>query len=320
MAARMTGASPVVSTILNKPQNDMKIREIIVERVSLSANIPEVSRLLTNIIKHIIGKPPKTIPEKIDFNFMGIQNTKLVDAIVPALVTFAKQSQNVNVDVKFVRLPAGVGAAFIPDENTIKMSSTMLTDLIRLFFKYFTTGEDIMADVSNVVAKMTAVFIHELTHVVQVTRGAGNHEKSMLYNKAAVDKYVDSLEPDRKKQSAMLKTAGITRNQINVNLAKLDLENEIVKPENIAIYKAQPEEISAFAHEYAVKQLSPILNKPKAEQLSFIDNSLRALATEAKDDNNPYSGMNTPEYQKVYRRFLKTIYGLLIDYRETLSP
>ena len=160
MAARMTGASPVVSTILNKPQNDMKIREIIVERVSLSANIPEVSRLLTNIIKHIIGKPPKTIPEKIDFNFMGIQNTKLVDAIVPALVTFAKQSQNVNVDVKFVRLPAGVGAAFIPDENTIKMSSTMLTDLIRLFFKYFTTGEDIMADVSNVVAKMTAVFIH----------------------------------------------------------------------------------------------------------------------------------------------------------------
>jgi hypothetical protein len=293
----------------------MKIREIIQERIlqeriSLTPSLPEIHNIISDVVSGVFNKKPKTLPERMDVRFASIYNTLLVDGLIPALVNFAKQKHNIDVDIKFARLDTGVNGKYDPDDNAIFLSSKLMFNLVNLIFKYFTTGDDVSSETANIVNIITSVVIHELTHVIQTNGGKRVHEKSMIYNKDAVDAELSTIEPNKKKQSALLKGTGSTRNQINLIVAKRNLTD----PKNLAIYKAQPEEITAFAHEFIAKELATMVNQPVDIQKQFINNSLRELSTQAKD--HQYSSMT--DYTKVYRRFLKAVYLELISYSESL--
>lgn len=289
----------------------MKIRELIVERISLTSHTSEVTGIIKKAVINIMNRKPKTLPsDKPDMNFFLIHNTLLVDSISASLESFVKSKFNIDITVKFSRLEKGVGGSYNSETNSISFNSSPLIKIINLLYQHYTTNDDIISEVSVIAHELTGIFIHEMTHVLQVKNGGTNREKSMIYNKGAVNQYVSGLEPDKAKQSKMLKQAGISRNQINLILAKDALSD----PKNVAIYKGQPEEIVAFAHEYIVKQLSLIINKSKEEQLQFIANSLKELSKASSE--TPYSNMK--EYASVYRRFLKSVYLELVSYRDSL--
>lgn len=305
----------------------MKIREIIQEhilqeRISLTSYLPTIQNTILGALNktatEYAGNHPSVLPQNPEFDeiisAMRVFSEGLAPAITPLLVDcltkLVKQMTNFDVKVEITELDKGVGGSYIPETNTLKLTSEWPARIGSGYFWAIAAPKRKIDILKKGIGSLAGVIIHESTHVIQTNGGARVHEKSMIYNKDAVDAELATIEPNKKKQSALLKATGSTRNQINLIVAKRNLTD----PKNVAIYKAQPEEITAFAHEFISKELATMVNQPVDIQKQFINNSLRELSTQAKV--HQYSNM--ADYTKVYRRFLKAVYLELISYSESL--
>ncbi len=146
----------------------------------------------------------------------------------------------------------------------------------------------ISADVRTTIGQLTKIFIHELTHSVQL-------------HTAKSDDYAHSY---------------IERDKLKFYTAILDPKTQ----HDIDIYLGQPEEISAHAQELVSDLGTKLYEKPKREQLKIINQFFKDIQTNSI--KHPYTHMASskdPTMRLVFRRFLKQLYQELAEYKKTIK-
>ena len=268
----------------------MRIAEILSERISLSSYTPTVNRALHTAVANIF-KMPTQPPAKMDMQFMVKYNTAFVNAIKPILTDYAKQITNSEVTIQFKSLPNGTGQ-YIEDTNTITISPKVLSKLITLLYKQFTDKIDVSTELDTIIGYLTSVFLHEVTHATQVSHGQRYKYKRGYIEKDKI-KFFTALIQDEFKS-----------------------EEEKVRAHEI--YKSQPDEIAAYAQEAASDLINKIHKLPVAEQATAITVFLKEISKQATTYSD-FKNRQEPGYEKVYRRYLKSIYQHLTDYQSSLS-
>ena len=267
----------------------MKVTEIICESISLTTVTPKLNSALSNAVLHVFNSPPKSPISKMDMQFMVKYNTVFVNAIKPILSQYAKHLTNTDVNIQFKSLTQGTGQ-YIEDTNTITITPKVLATLIKLLFSHYTSKIN-MSDVKTTVDQITSIFLHEVTHAIQVSHGQRyeykhgyiEHDKIKFFTALVQDKFNSEEERQR--------------------------ANEI--------YKSQPDEIAAYAQEAATGLISKIHKLPHEEQVTAIDVFLRELPKQ--NTYTDFKNRSNPRYEKVYRRYLKLIYQTLDNYKSSLK-
>lgn len=212
-----------------------------------------------------------------------------VNAIKPILTDYAKDITNTDVTIQFKSLPQGTGQ-YIEDTNTITISPKVLSKLITLLYKHQTDKID-TSDVITIISYLTSVFLHEVTHAKQVSHGQRYEYKHGYVEKDKI-KFFTALIQDEFKS-----------------------EEERTRAQEI--YKSQPDEISAYAQEAASDLINKIFNLSFNEQVTAIDVFLKEIPKQSTYSD--FKNRTEPGYEKVYRRYLKSIYQHLSDYKNSLS-
>ena len=266
----------------------MRIAELLSERISLSTFTPTINKALQHAVMDIFKTPSKP-PAKMDMQFMVKYNTMFVNAIKPILTDYAKDITNTDVAIQFKSLPQGTGQ-YIEDTNTITISPKVLSKLITLLYKHQTDKID-TSDVITIISYLTSVFLHEVTHAKQVSHGQRYEYKHGYVEKDKI-KFFTALIQDEFK-------SGEERTRAQ------------------EIYKSQPDEISAYAQEAASDLINKIFNLSFSEQVTAIDVFLKEIPKQSTYSD--FKNRTEPGYEKVYRRYLKSIYQHLSDYKNSLS-
>lgn len=266
----------------------MRIAELLSERISLSTFTPTINKALQHAVMDIFKTPSKP-PAKMDMQFMVKYNTMFVNAIKPILTDYAKDITNTDVTIQFKSLPQGTGQ-YIEDTNTITISPKVLSKLITLLYKHQTDKID-TSDVITIISYLTSVFLHEVTHAKQVSHGQRYEYKHGYVEKDKI-KFFTALIQDEFKS-----------------------EEERTRAQEI--YKSQPDEISAYAQEAASDLINKIFNLSFNEQVTAIDVFLKEIPKQSTYSD--FKNRTEPGYEKVYRRYLKSIYQHLSDYKNSLS-
>lgn len=266
----------------------MRIAELLSERISLSTFTPTINKALQHAVMDIFKTPSKP-PAKMDMQFMVKYNTMFVNAIKPILTDYAKDITNTDVAIQFKSLPQGTGQ-YIEDTNTITISPKVLSKLITLLYKHQTDKID-TSDVITIISYLTSVFLHEVTHAKQVSHGQRYEYKHGYVEKDKI-KFFTALIQDEFKS-----------------------EEERTRAQEI--YKSQPDEISAYAQEAASDLINKIFNLSFNEQVTAIDVFLKEIPKQSTYSD--FKNRTEPGYEKVYRRYLKSIYQHLSDYKNSLS-
>lgn len=271
----------------------MKIRELICERISVSQDTSTIHSLVMDSIRSVIAiksTPPKSIT---DMGFLIKYTNLLTNAINPQLVKFAKKRYNIDINIKFSKLNKGTGT-FQEETNTIIISSVVLGNIIRVIFKLLNGETGFENDISENVDKITMIFLHELTHAIQVNHGQRYEYKHGYVEKDKV-KFFTALVQDAFDTPAEEKRAK-------------------------EIYKSQPDEISAYGQQKAVELINKIHNLPKNDQTTAINIFLNNIGTgKINHDYNDFVNRTEPGYEKSYRRYLKVVYQELDSYRDSIK-
>ena len=267
----------------------MKIKELLIERISLSTLSPDINNTLHRAIIEVFNTSPQTPVSKMDMQFMVKYNTLFVNAIKPILTHYAKQITNTDVNIQFKSLAQGTGQ-YLEDSNTITIAPKVIAKLISLLFKHYTDKIN-EADVNTIINHLTSVFLHEVTHAKQVSHGQRYEYKHGYIEKDKI-KFFTALIQD-------------------------EFKSEEEKTRAREIYKSQPDEIAAYAQETASDLIGKIHKLSPQEQSTAISVFLKEISKQPI----PYSdfkGRTEPGYEQVYRRYLKSIYQHLDDYKSSL--
>lgn len=267
----------------------MKIREILSERISLSNLAPELNKSLHNAVMDVFNTPPHTPVSKMDMQFMVKYNTLFVNAIKPILTYHAKQITDTDVTIQFKSLAQGTGQ-YIEDTNTITIAPKVIAKLISLLFKHYTDKID-TSDINIIINHITSVFLHEVTHATQVSHGQRYEYKHGYIEKDKIKFFTALIQNEFKSEEEQIRAR--------------------------EIYKSQPDEIAAYAQETASDLIGKIHKLSPQEQSTAINVFLKEISKQSI----PYSdfkGRSEPGYEKVYRRYLKSIYQHLDDYKSNL--
>lgn len=266
----------------------MRIAELLSERISLSTYTPTVNKALLNAVTPIFKKPAQP-PAKMDMQFMVKYNTAFVNAIKPILTDYAKDITNTDVTIQFKSLPQGTGQ-YIEDTNTITISPKVLSKLITLLYKHFTDKID-TSEIATIIGYLTSVFLHEVTHATQVSHGQRYEYKHGYIEKDKIKFFTALVQGEFKSEEEKIRAH--------------------------EIYKSQPDEIAAYAQETASDLINKIHNLPAVEQVTAIDVFLKEVPKQSTYSD--FKNRSEPGYEKVYRRYLKSIYQHLADYKSSLS-
>jgi hypothetical protein len=267
----------------------MKIQELLYERISLTNFAPQVNNALHHAIINVFNDHPRTPVQKMDMQFMVKYNTLFVNAIKPILTQYAKEITNTDVTIQFKSLAQGTGQ-YIEDTNTITIAPKVIANLIKLLFKHYTDRIDIN-DIDIIINHLTSVFLHEVTHAKQVGHGQRYEFKHGYVEKDKI-KFFTALIQDEFKS-----------------------EEEKIRAREI--YKSQPDEIAAYAQEAASDLISKIHKLSPQEQHSAINIFLKEISNHSHTYSD-FKDRSEPGYEKAYRRYLKSLYQTLDDYRARL--
>ena len=137
------------------------------------------------------------------------------------------------------------------------------------------------------------IFLHELTHAIQVQHGQ-RYEYKHGYVEKDKEKFFTALVQE-----------------------VFDTPEEEARANEI--YRSQPDEIAAYGQQKAVELINGIYKLPKNEQLHGIDIFLKDIASRAKHEYSDFYGRSEPGYEKSYRRFLKSVYQELDSYKDKIK-
>lgn len=277
----------------------MFLRELF-ESISVSQYTPELQKGILNIVR---------------------QNNNSAD-IIQYLTSKLHDITGTKVKVKVKNMPKGDGA-YIHDENTLYINTPVLKNVLDKVneYKSSSTGKDTkkysMVDSIN---RLISVFLHETTHVIQISKSGVPYEKSYVYNKPAVDKVLTKLNLKSKKQRAAYTgdKEDLNKTKLNVYLARLgDPTSEI----NIAVDRAQPEEIAAYANQSATEIISQLQEYDKHYQRAKIRTILKQIRSSQNNDlsKSIHDYKIVKKYStKAHNKFFKLLYLQLIDYYDNI--
>jgi len=230
-------------------------------------------------------------------------------------------STTVNVALK--KMPKGDGA-YVYDDNTLYINTPVIQNITRATKEYITatssrdTKKHQLLDYIN---RLVAIFLHELTHVIQISKSEKPYEKSYVYNKSGVDKALTHLGLKSKKQRAAYQgdKDDLNLKKLNVYLARLgDPRSEI----NMAVDRAQPEEISAYANQTASEILATLDtdsdNRYQRTQLRNVLKKLKMSKNNLTKSIEDYKIVNKYS-KKAHDKFFKQLYLQLMNYYDSIS-
>jgi hypothetical protein len=274
----------------------MLLRELLFETISTSRYFPEIHQELS-----------KLIYKKQDI--IGYLKGKI------------QEISGVDVDVKIKSLPNGDGA-YVHGDNTLYINKPVIKTISDNLTKLSTaTGgkETLKHNLNDSINRLTSIVVHELTHVIQISKSGKPYEKSLVHNKQTVDKALTHLGLKSKKQRAAYQgdKEDLNLKRLNVYLARLgDPTSEI----NKAVDRAQPEEISAYANQSA----SEIIAKLKDHDKSFKRSELRRIIKQLKSSHSNLT-KSIEDYKmvknyskKAHDKFFKLLYIELMDYYDNI--
>lgn len=271
----------------------MKLREIICERISVSHDTAIVNKIIMDGIKSVIAiksTPPSSIG---DMGFLIKYTNLLTNAIRSPLIEFVKNKYHTDINIKFLKLTKGTGT-YQEESNTIIITSVLLGNIIRVIFRILNGESGFEDEISENVDKMTMIFLHELTHSIQVNHGQRYEYKHGYAEKDKV-KFFTALVQDE---------------------FATPEEEQLAKE----IYKSQPDEITAYGQQKSVELINKIYKLPIDEQKLAINIFLNKIGTgKISHDYDDFVKRLEPGYEKSYRRYLKVVYQELDSYRDKLS-
>ena len=270
----------------------MKLRELMCERISVSHNTKDVNSLILNAIKPVFDKkdtPPKSMN---DFAFLVKYNTLFTNPIISVLTTFVKNNYNNDINIRFSKLKKGTGK-YLEETNTILITTKLITNLVILKFNQLKGEIGFENEITYIINRMTMIFLHELTHAIQVQHGQ-RYEYKHGYVEKDKEKFFTALVQE-----------------------VFDTPEEEARANEI--YRSQPDEIAAYGQQKAVELINGIYKLPKNEQLHGIDIFLKDIASRAKHEYSDFYGRSEPGYEKSYRRFLKSVYQELDSYKDKIK-
>jgi hypothetical protein len=267
----------------------MKLRELLYERISLTPFAPEVNNALHKAVMNVFNTQPQTPIQKMDMQFMIKYNTLFVNSIKPILTYYAKQITNTDVTIQFKSLAQGTGQ-YIEDTNTITIAPKVIANLIKLLFKHYTDSVN-TNDIDVIINHLTSVFLHEVTHAKQVSHGQRYEYKHSYVEKDKIKFFTALIQDEFKSEEEQIRAR--------------------------EIYKSQPDEIAAYAQEAASDLISKIHKLSPQEQSTAINVFLKEISKQSHTYSD-FKGRSEPGYEKAYRRYLKSIYQTLDDYRARL--
>lgn len=298
----------------------MKLRELLCERISVSSH----THVLQNEISDIIHTVNNRISKQFTLPAEGKEyQAKMILMLNSALSRFLSEQADAitkgEVIINFTELENGTGS-YVHETGTLSLSRPLLINIAQLAvqIKYAPSKQDVANSMLNAaISKLVKLFLHEITHVIQLKAAGKPYEKSKIHNKQGLDDYLSSINLKSKKQQSQYNgdPADLNKNRLNVFLARNDMAN----PKNVDVYLGQPEEVSAYAQEIVSDFATTLLNKPKTTQLKAIADFANQIKTNSV--KTPYSKMaasTDPTYQKVYRRFVKQVYQELQSFKESL--
>ena len=168
------------------------------------------------------------------------------------------------------------------------------------------------------IVSLTNIFLHELTHAIQVQSG-GRFEYKHGYVEPDTEKFFGAMAADKYDPEQVKKDAHelyADPKEIEDYLKKKEAEAK----RNKDIYFSQPDEISAYAQQKVVELINTIYKKPPQEQINAVDELLKDISSKASNHQYSEFGKSTdPKYKKVYKRYLKLVYQELARYKEMIS-
>lgn len=305
----------------------MKMNELLLERISVSSNTQQLQTEILSIVAEINNRTYKQFNLPEESKQYGFKLLVLLDAKITKFLTDKiKEIADTHVKIEFLDMDNESGSGgYVFEENKLKLHKKLLTNIANWAAHIRTQAA--MGKTSNqqitinmlktAIASLVKIFLHEITHVIQIKSAGKPYEKSNIYNKQQVDDYLSSLNLKTRKQQQNYKgdKEDLNKNRLNVFLARKDLND----PKNVDVYLAQPEEITAYAQELVSDFASKLVNKSKTQQLISINNFTNQLKT--NQIQHPYSFMANSEdtkYKNVYRRFLKSVMQELVAFKEQL--
>jgi len=269
----------------------MRIRECLCERISVSQKTPEVNSIILDAITPIFNKKD-TLPKPMVVEFLAKYNNLFTSAIKTGLTAFVKTTYNNDINIRFVNLKQGTGS-YLEENNTINMTTKLIANLITIKINQLSGDTDFENALTAIVNKMAMIFLHELTHALQVQQGQRYEYKHGYIEREKV-KFFTALVQD-----------------------KFATTDEEIKAREI--YKSQPDEIAAYGQQAAVELINKIYKLPTDEQLQGINIFLKNIASRSTHDYSKMRGRTEPGYEKSYRRFLKSVYQELDSYKDKLQ-
>lgn len=305
--------------------NTMKIRELLNEHISVSPYTTVVKQALRDIVIELLDVKRTISPDGNKDALMATLR-QYNNAIIPVLMKLAKEISGMDVTVLFHKMPVGKTGSYNEDTNTIYITSSTLGNLASVTVEKARiqkpTAEfydKMNAVLQGSIRDITTVFLHEITHAIQVSRGQKYEYKHGYIEKDPI-KFFTALTIDAYDVEEMERAA---KNLFDTKIARDHFVHYMKQtaPErdkrNKEIYLSQPDEIAAYAQQIATEFIQTIRDKSVFVRKRAIDAFLKALS---KSSNvNQYSAFRDnldPRYQMVYRRYLKLIYQELMRYRE----
>jgi hypothetical protein len=283
----------------------MLLPELLLEKISLSANTKELQQLISSTIansaKQLFNQHQDLIyPESKELYFEMLK--KEFEAVLTTLLEdYSFKLTQYKTKIIFTKIAphetTGKDQAqgrYLFEGNVIKLTSDFLGQLANLYQTDHLQTMHGPQTKSGVLMKLAPLinskindivhtYFHELTHVIQLQQ-TGTDE---------------------------LATSYMTNNRIEVYLAKLDLTIQ----KNIDIYFGQPEEIAAYAQQYVIKAIAPYTNSAVATQVKFVKQLLDGIKNKSiQHTYSAYGDNNDPRFVKVYRRFLTQLYKEFHNY------
>lgn len=312
----------------------MLLRELLLERISVSHYTTQLTNDVNNMAKQLAASffnSNKNLLKTDREKFVRLLYSKLKIQLEELLSDYVSKISNTDVRVKFKKMDNGTGE-YAHDDKLLYIKDKLPIDMTNMLgATYYTTVTNPTKSVAaykgfynEAVKNIVIIFLHEITHVIQLASSGKSYEKSYIYNKPQVQDYLKSIDLDspkkRKKYSG--DSDDIKLSRLNVILAKvLNPESDI----NRAVYHAQPEEIGAYSQQASTEIINSISKLSVDDKKKYIHDILDDIKNKKIEGSNipkilkQYSNISKEYNYKIYKKFLKQLYLELVSYIDFLD-
>lgn len=300
----------------------MRLKEILVEKISTTSHIEELTDNITDISFNIMRKFNNDMTKKDIL-------VKLSTSVSKYIQKFIDDTYSTNIIISFKKLEGDASGQYIPTENKFIFTSKLLHNLtIHLYDnglfvnRYGKNSNEIRNHITSDIKLLVKIILHELTHVLQNLESGTSYEKSYIKDYDSVNKILSRPSIDlgtKKKRKEYVKKGGDPE---DVNMNRLNALFNRIK--NKDIYYAQPEEIEAYAQESAIEIIQQMDDMAPTAKIKYITVILSKIQHNVSTDAIPsvvgtYAAIGKKHDPRIYNRYLKKLYQELDSYRSKIK-